>query len=122
MGAWLVSVVDDDASLRRSVRNLLSSAGLRVETFGSAEAFLASDHVADTGCVVVDLRMPGMSGFDLIDRLDERAVRVPVIVLTAHDDATARRQAYDAGAAGFLGKPFHGDVLLEAIRNALKRR
>ena len=88
----LVSIVDDDGSLRRSVRNLLTSVGFRVETFVSAEAFLASMHRENTGCLVLDLRMPGMSGLDLLAHLAAMDSRIPAVILTAHGDDEARRR------------------------------
>jgi FixJ family two-component response regulator len=115
----LVSVVDDDESLRRSVKNLLTSVGFRVETFVSAEAFLQSAHRADTRCVVLDLRMPGMSGVDLLMHLAAAGSPIPVVILTAHSDDEARRRTLQAGAVAFLGKPFHGEALLGAVRRAL---
>jgi FixJ family two-component response regulator len=117
--ARVVCVVDDDESLRRSVRNLLSSVGFRVETFVSAEEFLESAHRANTGCLVLDLRMAGMNGLDLLRHLAATGSRIPVIILTAHGDEEARRQSLGAGAAAFLGKPFRSDALLDAVRTAL---
>jgi FixJ family two-component response regulator len=117
--ARLVSIVDDDESLRRSVKNLLTSVGFRVETFASAEAFLQSAHRADTRCVVLDLRMPGMGGLDLLLHLAATGSPIPVVVLTAHSDDEARRRTLQAGAVAFLGKPFHGEALLGAVRRAL---
>lgn len=115
----LVSIVDDDESLRRSVKNLLTSVGFRVETFASAEAFLQSTHRADTRCVVLDLRMPGMSGVDLLMHLAAAGSPIPVVILTAHSDDEARRRTLQAGAVAFLGKPFHGEALLGAVQSAL---
>ena len=115
----LVSIVDDDESLRRSVKNLLTSVGFQVETFASAEAFLESAHRADTRCVVLDLRMPGMSGLDLLMHLAVTGSPIPVVILTAHNDDEARRRMLQAGAVAFLGKPFHGEALLGAVRRAL---
>ena len=112
----VVVIVDDDESLRRSVRNLLMSVGFRVETFSSAEAFLQSDRRDRTGCLVVDLRMGGMSGIDLLASLAAADVRIPAIVLTAHGDDESRRRSVAAGAVAFLGKPFHGDALIDAVR------
>src|SRR5438128_9261116 len=111
-----VCVVDDDESLRRSVRNLLSSVGFRVETFASAEEFLESTHQGNTGCLVLDLRMAGMNGLDLLRHLSAMGSRIPVIILTAHGDEEARRRSLEAGAVAFLGKPFRG----EALRDSLK--
>ena len=115
----VVCVVDDDESVRRSVRNLLSSVGFRVETFASAEEFLESTHRADTGCLVLDLRLAGMNGLDLLRHLAATPAQIPVIILTAHGDDEARRRSLEAGAVAFLGKPFRGDVLLDAVRTAL---
>jgi FixJ family two-component response regulator len=117
----IVSVVDDDASLRRSVRNLLTSVGFRVQALGSAEEFLESPHRANTGCLVLDLRMAGMNGLDLLKHLGVIGSPLPVVVLTAHGDDETRQRALQAGAVAFLGKPFRGDALLEAVRGALKR-
>ena len=115
----IVSVVDDDESLRRSLRNLLGSVGIRVETFPSAEAFLQSIHQAQTGCLVLDLRMPGMNGFDLLTHLSGRGSRIPAVILTAHGDDEARQRSLQAGAVAFLTKPFNGNALLDAVRTAL---
>ena len=117
----IVSIVDDDASLRRSVGNLLTSAGFRVQAFASAEEFLASPQRANTGCLVLDLRMAGMSGLDLLKHLGTIGSRIPVVILTAHGDDDARQRALQAGAIAFLGKPFRSDALLEAVRTALDR-
>ena len=118
-GGHVVSIVDDDPSLRRSLRNLLTSVGLRVDTFESAEAFLESGSRERTGCLVLDLRMPGMSGLDLLRHLKTLGSRIPVIVLTAHGDDDARRQSLGAGAVAFFDKPFHSDALIDALRRVL---
>ena len=115
----VVCVVDDDASLRRSLGNLLASVGFRVETFESAEAFLGSTHRENTGCVVLDLRMAGMSGFDLLRHLADTGSRIPVIVLTAHGDDETRQRSLQAGAVAFFKKPFQSAPLLDAVRSAL---
>ena len=114
-----IGIVDDDPSLRRSLRNLLMSVGFRVETFPSADAFLESAHRAEIGCVVLDVRMPGTSGLDLLRRLVGSGSRIPVIILTAHGDDETRRQSLEAGAVAFLEKPFRSPVLLEVVRAAL---
>jgi FixJ family two-component response regulator len=118
-GGRIISVVDDDASLRRSLRNLLSSVGFEVETFESAEAFLASDSRERAACLVLDLRMPGMGGLDLLSHLAATGSRIPVIVLTAHGDDDARRRSLDAGAVAFLIKPFQSAALLDAIQRVV---
>ena len=115
----VVSIVDDDASLRRSMRNLLRSVGFRVETFASAEEFLRSAERENTGCLVLDLRMTGMSGLDLLRHLAVERSRVAVVVLTALGDEETRHRSLQAGAVAFLKKPFHGDALCDAVRAAL---
>ena len=111
----VVSIVDDDASLRRSVRNLLRSVGFRVETFPSAEEFLRSAERENTGCLVLDLRMTGMSGLDLLRHLAAERSRVAVVVLTALGDEETRHRSLQAGAVAFLKKPFHSDALCDAV-------
>jgi FixJ family two-component response regulator len=115
----LVCIVDDDASLRRSLRNLLMSVGFRVETFQSAEAFLTSVHRGNTGCMVLDLRMAGMSGLELLRYLGATGSRIPVIILTAHGDEDTRQRTLQAGAVAFLKKPFQSAALVDAVRSAL---
>jgi two-component system response regulator FixJ len=117
----VVSIVDDDASIRRSVRNLLLSLGFRAESFASAAAFLQSARREDTGCLVLDLRMPGMDGLDLLAQLAAAGERIPAVILTAHGDAEAREQALQAGVVAFLGKPFRSAALVEAVKSALGR-
>jgi len=118
----IVSIVDDDESLRRSLRNLLGSVGFRVETFASAEAFLQSNHQEQTGCLVLDLRMPGMNGFDLLTHLSGMGSRIPTVILTAHGDDETRQRSMQAGAVAFLSKPFNGNALIDAVRTALDHR
>jgi len=115
----IVSIVDDDASLRRSLRNLLTSVGLCVETFESAEVFLESSSRDNTGCLVLDVRMPGMGGLGLLKRLMAAGSRIPVIMLTAHGDDDTRQRSLEAGAVAFLEKPVQGAALLSAVRCAL---
>ena len=116
----VIAVVDDDGSLRRSLKNFLRSVGFRVETFASAEEFLASAERETTGCLVLDLRMTGMSGLDLLRHLAAAKVRVPAVVLTAHGDEEIRQRCLGAGAVAFLDKPFRGDALLDAVQTALR--
>ena len=116
----LVSIVDDDVSVRRSTRRLFHSAGLRVEAFASAEEFLMSGRAEETACLVLDLRMPGMNGLQLQRRLAEDSNPVPIVFVTAHSSPEEERQALQAGAIQFLQKPISKEVLLLAIRNALK--
>ena len=98
----------------------MESAGLSARCFGSAEEFLGSDHWKRTGCLVSDIRMPLMSGLQLQAWLRAAGSRIPMIFITAHDDAQVRMQAMEAGAIGFLSKPFDDAVLLEKVRAALK--
>jgi two-component system response regulator FixJ len=114
-----VCVVDDDQSLRRSLSNLLTSVGFRVGTFASAEEFLSSSQQENTGCLVLDVRMGGMNGFDLLRHLAATGSRIPVIILTAHCDDAARQRSLEAGAVAFFEKPFRADTLLDAVRRAL---
>ena len=116
----VVSIVDDDASLRRSLRNLLTSVGFSVETFASAEDFLRSFERETTACLVLDLRMAGMNGLDLLGHLAVTGSRIPVVILTAHGDDEARQRALEGGAVAFLGKPFRADALLDAVTRALE--
>jgi len=116
----LVSIVDDDVSVRRSTRRLLHSAGLRAEAFASAEEFLMSGRAEETTCLILDLRMPGMNGLQLQRRLAEDSNPVPIVFVTAHSSPEEERQALLAGATQFLQKPISKEVLLLAIRNALK--
>src|SRR5262249_55028461 len=117
-----VVVIDDDESLRRSLSNLLGSVGFQVETFVSAEAFLESDDRERARCLVLDLRMSGMSGLDLLRHLAATGSRVPVIILTAHGTNESRQQCLEAGAFAFFEKPFRSATLLDAVRRALGAR
>jgi len=119
-GAPLVSIVDDDASVRRSTRRLLRSSGLRAEAFASGEDFLRSEHVADTDCLILDVRMPGIDGLELQRRLTETIRRIPTVFLTARASDAEERQAWGAGAANFLRKPVRKEALLDAIRAVLE--
>ena len=116
----VISVVDDDESLRRSLGNLFRSVGFGVETFASADEFLRSAQRDNTSCLVLDLRMTGMSGLELLRHLAARESRIPVVILTAHGDEETRRRSLEAGAIAFLDKPFHAHALLEAVRGALR--
>jgi two-component system response regulator FixJ len=117
----IVSIVDDDASLRAALKGLLRSAGLLVEVFASAEEFLASGQLAGTACLVLDVRMPGISGLELQAQLIASRKIVPIIFITAHGDEDARSQALDAGAIDFLQKPFSDEALLNAIAQVIPR-
>ena len=117
-GIPLISIVDDDDAHRSSLENLIRSVGLQAQGFSSAEAFLNSNH-HETRCLVLDVRMPGMSGLELLTYLSARSMAVPVIVVTGHADVALAVRAMKQGAVDFLEKPFHADDLIGAIRNAL---
>jgi FixJ family two-component response regulator len=107
--------VDDDLSVRRALRRLVGSAGHLVETFASAQEFLDAARWAAMGCLVLDVHMDGMSGFELQERLISDRCVVPIIFITAHDDTRTRERIRASGAAGYLGKPFDPQALLDAI-------
>jgi len=121
-GAPVVSIIDDDQSLRESIVDLVRAMGLEAQDFERAEDFLRSDGIARTACLITDMRMPGMSGLDLHERLAARGEAIPTIVITAfpkHDDrARARRN----GVLCYLGKPFDLNELSEYITSALEKR
>lgn len=112
----VISIVDDDFSVRRALRRLVRSAGYLVETFASAREFLNSTPSARPACLVLDIYLEGMSGFELQEQLAANRVAIPIIFMTAHDDAATRERIGRSGAAGYLGKPFDGQALLDAIR------
>ena len=116
----VVSVVDDDESFRAALQRLLKSAGFPVRSFASAEDFLNSGQRQEIGCLIADIRMPGMSGLDLQARLNSEQCPVPIIFITAHGDEKMRMQAMRGGAVKFLAKPFDGAILIEAARVALE--
>jgi FixJ family two-component response regulator len=115
----LISVVDDNDSVRESLRGLIRSVGFAVEDFPSAEKFLNSDRLNDTHCLILDVRMPGIGGLELQRRLVKSNRNIPIIFITAHGDAAARSQALKDGAADYLFKPFSEQALLNAINAAL---
>ena len=121
-GVALISIVDDDDSLRNSLDNLIRSVGFRAQGFSSAEAFLNSNQLHDTACLILDVRMPGMSGLDLQRQLVATNCRIPIIFITSHGDGDARARALEAGAVDFLYKPFREEALLNAIHTALKSK
>jgi FixJ family two-component response regulator len=118
----VVIIVDDEVSLREAVENLLRSVGVRVETFASAEAFLASPRRRRARCLILDVALPGMNGLDLLDRLLQERAAVPCIIVTANedDDGQIRSRALRAGASAVLRKPFQEEELLTAVRAALE--
>jgi FixJ family two-component response regulator len=120
--APLVIVVDDDASLRKALVFLLESVGWRVAAYDSAEAFLAAlDDLSHPGCLILDVRMPMMSGLELQRTLNERNIQLPVIFLTGHADVTIAVQAMKFGASDFIEKPFKDQTLLDAVSHAVRR-
>jgi RNA polymerase sigma factor (sigma-70 family) len=114
-----VFVVDDDQAMRNSLKWLIESVGVRVESFGSADEFLARFEPGRPGCLVLDVRMPGMSGLELIEHLAARNTRVPTVIITGHGDVPMAVRAMKAGAIDFIEKPFNDEALLDAIRRAL---
>jgi FixJ family two-component response regulator len=128
-----ISIVDDDASIRDALKSLMRSAGYNAEAFASAEEFLASEHLNDTACLILDVHLPGMSGFELQNHLNiERPTiverpslvqrpRIPIVFITAHADETLRQRALKGGAIEFLAKPVRREPLFRAIRAAIEQ-
>ncbi len=116
-----VHVIDDDEAVRESIDFLLRSAGLSVRTYDSAASFLDAAPTIAAGCIITDVRMPGLSGIDLLRRLQEMQIGLPVIVITGHGDVPLAVEAMKCGAIDFLEKPFDDDVLLTSVRSALNR-
>ena len=115
----LIAIVDDDASICDALTSLLRAVGWRAEGFTSAEAFLQSGLVHTTACLLLDVRLPGVSGLELQRQLRSSQARLPIIFMTAHGNDAMRAQALQAGAVAFFDKPFNDTALLEAIRTAL---
>jgi len=115
----LVSIVDDDESVRDALKGFIQSAGFAAEIFSSAEDFLGSDILSKTNCLIADVHMPVMTGLELQCRLRNDQSRIPMIFISARDDPAARSQALKAGAVDFLQKPFAGDTMLDAIHAAV---
>jgi RNA polymerase sigma factor (sigma-70 family) len=115
-----VFVVDDDQAMRGSLQWLIESVGMQVETFDSAHAFLDAYYPGRAGCLLLDVRMPGMSGLELQDYLSRREIRLPVIIITGHGDVAMAVKAMKAGAVDFIEKPFDDEQLLQSIRKALQ--
>jgi len=116
-----VFVIDDDASVRRSIQGLLKSVGLRSESFGSAQEFLVKRGGDGPSCLVLDVRLPGLSGLDFQRQLVGTGLQIPIIFITAHGDIPMSVKAMKSGAVEFLTKPFHDQDLLDAIQQALER-
>ena len=115
----LIAIIDDDEAMQDSLRDLMEAAGLAARCFGCAEDFLKSDLHCKAACLIVDIRMPKMSGLELQARLKEEECNIPIIFITAHGDARMRIQAMRRGAVEFLAKPFDHQLLLKRIRTAL---
>jgi FixJ family two-component response regulator len=114
-----ISIVDDDASIREALLSLMRSVQFDVEAFASAEEFLASERVKETSCLILDVYLPGMSGFDLQNRLNADRRAIPIVFITAHADEAARERALKGGAVELLGKPVRREPLFKAIQTAI---
>jgi len=117
----IVHVIDDDEAVRQSIEFLLGTSGITARTYDSASAFLNALPTIDSGCIITDVRMPGISGIDLLRRLGEMRIKMPVIVITGHGDVPLAVEAMKIGAIDFLEKPFADDLLLASVQAALNR-
>ena len=115
----LISIVDDDESMREATKGLVRSLGYHAATFSSAEEFLNSDLVQRTSCLITDMQMPGLSGAELQGELIAQGLNTPIIFVTAFPEASLRRRVLDAGAVGFLSKPFDEERLISCLKTAL---
>ena len=115
----MVYLIDDDESVRRALQRLLRSAGLDVKAFASAEEFLQSGNLSQGACIVLDIQMRGLTGFDLQEKLASKDIRIPTIAVSARDDAETRERARKLGAAAFFRKPVDGQALIDAIHWAM---
>src|ERR1700686_3072997 len=113
-----ISIVDDDASIREALKSLMRSVRFSVDAYGSAEEFLASERVNDTACLILDVYLPGMNGFELQNYLKAEGRTIPIIFITAHSDEASRERALKGGAIDFLSKPVRWEVLLKVIQSA----
>jgi FixJ family two-component response regulator len=118
----MISIIDDDVSMRDATRRLVKSLGLNADTFASAEEFLESNRVNDTACVITDMQMSGLSGAELQTLLLAQGVTTPIIFITAFPEEKLRRRVLDAGAVGFLSKPFDEGRLITCLKTALGRQ
>ena len=116
-----VYVVDDDVSVREALKNLLQSVGLKVETFNSADTFLSSKPATAPSCLILDVRLPGLSGLDLQRQLAQTKHEIPIVFITGHGDIPMSVRAIKSGAVEFLTKPFRDQDLLDAVRQAVER-
>jgi len=114
-----VLVVEDDDSMREAIERLLNAAGFESAAYASADALLARGVYEDSACMICDLRLPGMSGLELLAVLREQSISLPFILITAHDAPGLREKAMSCGAAAYLAKPFRGTTLLDAVRGAI---
>jgi len=114
----IVSIVDDDESIREALQGLMKMVGIPALVFASAEEFLDSGQQSRTGCLIADIRMPGMSGLQLQSKLNSDHHRIPIIFITAHGDENVRIEAVRAGAVEFMTKPFDKEMLLDSVRAA----
>ena len=121
MNTPVISIVDDDESVRTALKSLIDSVGFRAEVFGSGEEFLKSPVVSQTDCLIADVRMPGMTGLELQERLNAAGASVPIVFISAHDDKEARARGLRAGAIDCLQKPFSEESLLGAISAGLDK-
>jgi FixJ family two-component response regulator len=116
----LIAIVDDDELFRRSIERLVRSAGFTVEAFGSAEDFLERGDLDRTACAILDMKLPGMNGLDLQQRLISRPTPMPIVFVSAHDEAMTQANALRAGAVAFLKKPFDNSTLLDALSRSIR--
>ena len=116
-----ISIVDDDASIREALKSLMRSVQFNVEAFASAEEFLKSERVNDTSCLILDVYLPGMSGFELQNHLNVERRGIPIVFITAHSDDASRQRALKGGAVDFLSKPVRRDALFKAIQSAIEQ-
>jgi FixJ family two-component response regulator len=120
-GPKRISIVDDDASIREALKGLMRSVRFDVEAFASAEEFLDSERLNVTDCLILDVVLPGMSGFDLQNHLNAERRGIPIIFITAHSDESSRKRALKAGAIDLLGKPVRREPLFKALQSAIQR-
>jgi FixJ family two-component response regulator len=114
-----VSIVDDDAAVREALKRLMRSVRFDVSTFESAEEFLASAHISETDCLILDVYLPGMNGFELQEQLKSQRHSIPIVFITAHADEVSRQRALKSGAIELLGKPVRRDALFRAVQAAI---
>jgi FixJ family two-component response regulator len=115
-----ISIVDDDASIREALKSLMRSVQVNADAFASAEEFLASERLNDTACLILDLNLPGMNGFELQNHLNIERRGIPIIFITAHADEASRQRALEGGAIDFLSKPVRREPLFRAIQSAIQ--